>query len=40
MAHQHALQGIVVLTPNDIQHGVDAFALTYVHMHARSSLEY
>ncbi len=40
LAHQHVLQGIVVLTPNDIQHGVDAFALTYVHMHARSDLQF
>lgn len=36
----HALQGVVVLTPDDIRHGVDAFALTYVHMHARSSLQF
>lgn len=28
--------GMVILTPDDIAHGVDAFALTYVHMHTRS----
>lgn len=34
---RHGVQGIVVLTWDDISHGVDAFALTYVHMHARST---